>query len=40
MVAQLMKKLQVAKGDKVLLYINGVGASTLMEQLIVYRCGR
>ncbi len=37
MVAQLMKKLQVAKGDKVLLYINGVGASTLMEQLIVYR---
>ena len=37
MVGQLMAKLQVAKGDKVLLYINGVGASTLMEQLIVYR---
>lgn len=37
MIAQLMTKLQVAKGDKVLLYINGVGASTLMEQLIVYR---
>lgn len=37
MIGQLMKKLQVATGDKVLLYINGVGASTLMEQLIVYR---
>lgn len=37
MIAQLMAKLQVAKGDQVLLYINGVGASTLMEQLIVYR---
>lgn len=37
MVGQLMAKLQVAKGDKVVLYINGVGASTLMEQLIVYR---
>ena len=37
MVGQLMDKLQVAQGDKVVLYINGVGASTLMEQLIVYR---
>lgn len=37
MVGQLMTKLQVAQGDKVVLYINGVGASTLMEQLIVYR---
>lgn len=37
MVEQLMKKLSVKSGDKVLLYINGVGSSTLMEQLIVYR---
>lgn len=37
MVNQLMAKLQVTKGDNVLLYINGVGASTLMEQFIVYR---
>ncbi|MEG1635572.1 MAG: dihydroxyacetone kinase subunit DhaK, partial [Rikenellaceae bacterium] len=25
------------RGDKMLLYINGVGSSTLMEQFIVYR---
>ena len=37
MVTQLMEKLQVTKGDKVLLYINGAGATTLMEQFIVYR---
>lgn len=37
MVEQLIKKLTVKSGDKVLLYINGVGSSTLMEQLIVYR---
>lgn len=37
MVGQLMKKLDVKSGDKVLLYINGVGATTLMEQFIVYR---
>ncbi len=37
MVELLMKKLSVKAGDKVLLYINGVGSSTLMEQLIIYR---
>ncbi|MEG1648457.1 MAG: dihydroxyacetone kinase subunit DhaK [Rikenellaceae bacterium] len=37
MVSQLMAKLVAARGDKMLLYINGVGSSTLMEQFIVYR---
>lgn len=37
MVQQLMTKLAVTAGDKILLYINGVGATTLMEQFIVYR---
>lgn len=37
MVSMLMKKLALKAGDKVLLYINGVGASTLMELLIIYR---
>lgn len=37
MVGLLMKKLSLKKGDRALLYINGVGSSTLMEQLIVYR---
>ena len=37
MVSMLMKKLDVKAGEKVVLYINGVGSSTLMEQLIVYR---
>ncbi|MFR9649993.1 MAG: dihydroxyacetone kinase subunit DhaK [Rikenellaceae bacterium] len=37
MVGQLMEKLQFKAGDKAVLYINGVGATTLMEQLIVYR---
>ncbi len=37
MVGQLMQKLSVAAGDKVLLYINGVGSTTLMEQFVVYR---
>lgn len=37
MVSMLIKKLELKKGDKALLYINGVGSSTLMEQLIVYR---
>ncbi len=37
MIAPLMQKLDVKAGDKVLLYINGVGATTLMEQFIVYR---
>lgn len=37
MVSMLMKKLDAKAGEKVALYINGVGSSTLMEQLIVYR---
>lgn len=37
MVSLLMKKLDIAAGHRVALYINGVGSSTLMEQLIVYR---
>ncbi len=37
MAAQLMQKLDAKSGDKMLLYINGVGSTTLMEQLIVYR---
>lgn len=37
MVKQLMKKLQPKSGDKVLLYMNGVGATTHMELSIVYR---
>lgn len=37
MVGQLMKKLDLKGGDKVLLYINGVGSTTLMEQFIIYR---
>lgn len=37
MVGMLMKKLSLTSGDKVLLYINGVGSTTLMEQFIIYR---
>lgn len=37
MAEMLMRKLALKKGDKALLYINGVGSSTLMEQFIVYR---
>lgn len=37
MVALLIKKLDIVGGQKVALYINGVGSSTLMEQLIIYR---
>ncbi|MFI3303560.1 MAG: dihydroxyacetone kinase subunit DhaK [Rikenellaceae bacterium] len=37
MVEQLMKKVDFKSGDKAVLYINGVGASTLMELLVVYR---
>ncbi len=37
MISLLMKKLAIKSGDKVVLYINGVGSSTLMEQLLVYR---
>lgn len=37
MVELLVRKLALKSGDKALLYINGVGSSTLMEQLIIYR---
>lgn len=37
MVKLLMQKLNINAGDKVVLFINGVGSSTLMEQLLVYR---
>ena len=37
MVDQLVKATGVASGDSAMLLINGVGATTLMEQLIVYR---
>lgn len=37
MVGLLMRKLQAKSGDRVLLYINGVGATTHMEMNIVFR---
>ncbi|MEX0323681.1 MAG: dihydroxyacetone kinase subunit DhaK [Puniceicoccaceae bacterium] len=37
MIAQLVKATEVKSGDTVQLIINGVGATTLMEQNIVYR---
>lgn len=37
MITQLLNKLKPAKGDKVLLIINGVGATTHMEMSIVFR---
>ncbi len=37
MIAQLMKKLEAKSGDKMLLIINGVGASTHMELSIIFR---
>jgi dihydroxyacetone kinase-like protein len=37
MVAELIKATKVASGDSAMLLINGTGATTLMEQLIVYR---
>ncbi|PCE63097.1 dihydroxyacetone kinase subunit DhaK [Sediminicola luteus] len=37
MIGPLMQKLQIQKGDKVLLYINGVGATTHMEMSIIFR---
>lgn len=37
MVKHLMKKIDPKKGDNVLLYINGVGATTHMELSIVFR---
>lgn len=37
MVAELIKATGVVEGDSAMLLINGTGATTLMEQLIVYR---
>lgn len=37
MVDALVKDLDIKSGEKVLLLVNGSGATTLMEQLIVYR---
>lgn len=37
MLDALIKDLGIQQGEKVLLLINGSGATTLMEQLIVYR---
>lgn len=37
MVTQLMAKIQPKDGDKMLLYINGVGATTMMEMNIIFR---
>jgi dihydroxyacetone kinase-like protein len=37
MVGLLMRKLKVASGDRVMLYVNGVGATTHMEMYIVFR---
>ena len=37
MVAELIKATGVTSGDSAMLLINGTGATTLMEQLIVYR---
>jgi len=33
----LVKDLDLKKGEKILLFINGTGATTLMEQLIIFR---
>jgi dihydroxyacetone kinase-like protein len=40
MIAQIAKAVSAGKGDRVLLMINGSGATTLMEQFIVYRRAR
>jgi len=37
MIGQLIQKIQPQSGDKVLLYINGVGATTVMEMSIIFR---
>jgi len=37
MVSLLMRKVQPGMGDKVMLYINGVGATTHMEMSIIFR---
>ena len=37
MVNALVKDIGIQSGEKVMLIINGSGATTLMEQLIIYR---
>ena len=37
MVNALLKDIGITSGEKVMLIINGSGATTLMEQLIIYR---
>ena len=37
MVNALIKDIGIVSGEKVMLIINGSGATTLMEQLIIYR---
>ena len=37
MVNALLKDIGIQSGEKVMLIINGSGATTLMEQLIIYR---
>ena len=37
MIDALLKDLEIKKGEKLLVIVNGVGATTLMEQLIVFR---
>jgi dihydroxyacetone kinase-like protein len=37
MAAQVLPAANCASGDKIMLMINGAGATTLMEQYIVYR---
>jgi dihydroxyacetone kinase-like protein len=40
MVVQLAKAVKAGKGDKVLLIINGAGATTHMEMFIIFRAAR
>jgi len=40
MVEQLAKAVKASKGDKVLLIVNGAGATTLMELFIIFRAAR
>ena len=37
MIDALLRDLDIKKGEKLLVIVNGVGATTLMEQLIVFR---
>ncbi len=37
MIKQLMKAVEIKSGDTAALYVNGSGATTLMEQFLIYR---